>query len=274
MKANIENQTRSAELEPTNRRILLIDDNEAIHGDFRKILCNDGADRSELDAQEEALFGSSSKRPKWVMFEMESAHQGREGLAMVEQALEEGRPYAVAFVDVRMPPGWDGVETTARLWKADPDLQIVICTAYSDYAWDELVSKVGETDQLVMLKKPFDAIELLQVANAFTAKWQLSKQARLTIGDLQQSVTDRTAQWHQSEEQFRLAMEHSAIGMALVSPEGRWLKVNPALCRIVGYSNEELMAKDFQSITHSEDVEASETNRRRLLDGEIQSYHA
>jgi signal transduction histidine kinase/DNA-binding response OmpR family regulator len=84
----------------------------------------------------------------------------------------------MAFVDMRMPPGWDGVETTLELWKVAPDLQIVICTAYSDYSWDDLLAKIDGSDRLVILKKPFDTIEVLQLANALTAKWNLLQDAK------------------------------------------------------------------------------------------------
>ena len=76
-------------------------------------------------------------------------------------------------VDVRMPPGWDGIETTQKLWEVDPDLQVVICSAYSDYSWDEIIAKLGNSDRLLFLKKPFDAMEILQLANALTEKWRL-----------------------------------------------------------------------------------------------------
>ncbi len=114
-----------------NRRILVIDDNDAIHQDFRKILDAATVD-SELAASEAALFGDASTETS--AFELAFAHQGQEGLAKVEQALAEGRPYAMAFVDMRMPPGWDGVETIEHLWQVDPQLQIALCTAYSDYS--------------------------------------------------------------------------------------------------------------------------------------------
>ena len=77
--------------------------------------------------------------------------------------MEQGRPYSVAFVDMRMPPGWDGIETIARLWQADPDLQIVICTAYSDYSWEEILRQLGNRNSLAVLKKPFDNIEVIQL---------------------------------------------------------------------------------------------------------------
>src|SRR5262245_54072105 len=125
-----------------NNRILIIDDNPAIHDDFRKILMGAQEDRATEELLS-AVLGKSEKRVQRIAFELDSVHQGQEGLARVEAALAEGRPYALAFVDIRMPPGWDGVETITHLWSKDPALQVVICTAYSDYSWQEIVEKLG-----------------------------------------------------------------------------------------------------------------------------------
>src|SRR6202040_2459501 len=110
------------------------------------------------------------------------------------KSLEENHPYAMAFVDVRMPPGWDGVETTAKIWQKYPDLQVVICTAYSDYSWEQMLNKLGYSDRLVILKKPFDSIEVLQLAIAMTEKWRLYQQARLRLDQLEKMVGERTAE--------------------------------------------------------------------------------
>ena len=112
-----------------------------------------------------------------MTFQVDSAFQGQEGLEKVRAAFAAGTPYAVAFVDVRMPPGWDGVETITRIWAEFRDLQIVICTAYSDYSWDEISKAIGNTDQVLVLKKPFDNIEVLQMAHALSKKWQLTQMA-------------------------------------------------------------------------------------------------
>ncbi|HEX3729234.1 MAG TPA: response regulator, partial [Opitutaceae bacterium] len=149
-----------------------------------------------LDALENALLGNAAAPGPAlpaVHFNVDSAYQGREGLALVQKAVEAGHPYAMAFVDVRMPPGWDGVETTIELWKVAPDLQIVICTAYSDYSWEEMLAKIGGSDRLVILKKPFDTIEVLQLANALTEKWNLLRQATAHAEDLERRVRVRTA---------------------------------------------------------------------------------
>ena len=175
----------------TNRRVLIIDDNAAIHADFRKVLSP--RSDTDVDATEAALFGDSQHAVRQTRFEMDSAYQGPDGLLMVEKRLEAKLPYAMAFVDVRMPPGWDGIETSARIWQVDPDVQIVICTAYADYSWDEMVKKLGYTDRMVILKKPFDTVEVLQLACALTEKWRLCQEARGQLERLERLVRERTS---------------------------------------------------------------------------------
>src|SRR5437870_3718948 len=114
------------------RRILVVDDNRAIHDDFRKVLEAKSDAVSALDDMEADLFGGGGTPLGGAAFEIDSAYQGEEALAMVQRSLREGRPYLLAFMDVRMPPGWDGIETTRRIWEIDPRLQVPLCTAYSD----------------------------------------------------------------------------------------------------------------------------------------------
>jgi len=185
-----------------NRRILVIDDNEAIHQDFRKILCAGLGGDSALAETEAALFGESPAQDNQPDFQVDSAFQGRDGMEMVRRARGQGMPYAMAFVDVRMPPGWDGIETTNRIWEHDPDVQIVICTAYSDYSWDEMLESLGRSDRLVILKKPFDNIEVLQLANALSEKWRLARQAQSRLDDLEKMVARRTSDLQKTNEQL------------------------------------------------------------------------
>jgi len=108
---------------------------------------------------------------------------------------------------VRMPPGWDGVETTAQIWQKYPDLQVVICTAYSDYSWEEMLKKLGYSDRLVILKKPFDNIEVLQLAISMTEKWRLYQQAKLRLDDLEQMVHARTSELERTNDELAAANE-------------------------------------------------------------------
>jgi diguanylate cyclase (GGDEF)-like protein/PAS domain S-box-containing protein len=173
-----------------NRRILLVDDMPAVHQDFRKILVP-AAQPAELDEDEAMLFGDPTPGAT-VGFELDSASQGAEAIDKARSALLAERPYAMAFVDVRMPPGLDGVETVEGLWREDPGLQIVLCTAYSDYSWTEVLTRLDVRDRLLILKKPFDAIEVYQFASALTTKWQMAKQAAFKMNVLEQAVEERT----------------------------------------------------------------------------------
>ena len=178
-----------------NGRILTIDDNASIHEDYRKVLLQRESN-ALLSESESILFGDSgepSPRPNPnVEYQIDSAFQGEQGLKLVKQSLANNTPYAVAFVDVRMPPGWDGIETVERIWEVDPDLPVVLCTAHSDYSWDEIRTKLDRADQFLILKKPFDPIELQQVAAAQVARWRLNKIAEKTLEDLELMVEIRT----------------------------------------------------------------------------------
>ena len=196
---------------PVNQRILVIDDNPDIHGDFRKLIGGGPGDAGTLAAAELALLGESSPPSMNLGFEVDSAFQGQEGVARVQQALDEGRPYAMAFVDMRMPPGWDGLETIEHLWAIDPDVQIVICSAHSDYNWTDVVARLNNSDKLLVVKKPFEAIEIMQSANALTRKWQNERIVRNQVETLEQVVTARTQGLETANKQLRHLATHDAL---------------------------------------------------------------
>jgi PAS domain S-box-containing protein len=263
---------------PDVPRILVIDDNRAIHDDFRKILCP--SSNGQLDELEAALFSKEETAVKPPVFEMDSACQGQEGLAMLEQALREGRPYWMAFVDVRMPPGWDGVETITRLWEAAPDLQVVICTAYSDYSWNRLTSRLKHRDRLVILKKPFDTVEVLQLAAAMTEKWRLLQQSKLRMEQLEMLVADRTQALCQTSDSLKTEiLSRKRAAEALSETEKRYqllfrqnplpmwvfdletlgfLAVNEAAVEKYGYSANEFASMNLRDLVapeHAPDFE-------------------
>jgi YesN/AraC family two-component response regulator len=105
-----------------------------------------------------------------------------------------------------MPPGWDGIETTAKIWEVDPSLQIVICTAHSDYSWDEMTARLGISSRLVILKKPFDAIEVLQLTHALTEKWELQQKERARMEQLEKMVAERTRELQLANEKLKTEM--------------------------------------------------------------------
>ncbi len=175
--------------ERANRRILIVDDTASIHADFRKILCADANGGQSLDSIEETLFGSAPAVRQ--TFVLDSAYQGEEALELVTKALADNAPYALVFIDMRMPPGWDGLETIEHLWKVDPHLQIALCTAYSDYSFEAIEARLQYDDQLLILKKPFDDLEIRQMATALTWKWQLAQDAARKLIGLERTIEER-----------------------------------------------------------------------------------
>jgi diguanylate cyclase (GGDEF)-like protein len=196
---------------PFNRRILIIDDNRDIHRDFRKVIGSGFDDASSMAAAELAILGETAPTAAKDTFEMDSAFQGQEGVARIQQALDEGRPYAMAFVDMRMPPGWDGLETIERLWKVDPDVQVVICSAHSDYDWTDVIARLDHSDKLLVIKKPFEAVEVIQSANALTRKWQNERIVRRQVETLEQAVVVRTENLETANKQLRHLATHDAL---------------------------------------------------------------
>ncbi len=260
-------------------RVLVVDDNPSIHEDFRKILCP--ASRPASDALRELtgqLFGEQADEPILARFELDSAFQGDEALKQVRAALAEKRPYAIAFVDVRMPPGWDGVETVARIWQEQPDLQVVICTAYSDYSREAMLKKLGTSHSFVILKKPFDSIEVQQLAHVFAQKWELNRQVNARLADLDERVQQRTAELlnanerlqgeiqrraliegalRESEERFHYAFENVSVGLAIFRVSDHiCTDANESLARLVGCRKAELLGRPLQDsmrFSHPED---------------------
>lgn len=252
----------SSSLPPSTPRLLLVDDNAAIHQDFKKILAT--PTDSELEDFEAELFQKPKNLIERVAFRMDSAFQGQEALALVQQSLAANDPYTLAFMDIRMPPGWDGVETIERIWQICPDLQMVICSAYSDYTWEDLIHRFGHTDNLLILKKPFETVEVLQIAHALTKKWALARQSRLWMQDLDRLVRERTQELvaandqlraeikirtemqealRISEERFAKAFRTSPMPMAIIShPDSRFVDANESFLNLVGFTTESLLA--------------------------------
>ncbi|HEX5220167.1 MAG TPA: response regulator [Verrucomicrobiae bacterium] len=253
----------TTELVRKSHRILVVDDNPAIHEDIRKILCPPVHD--DLSQEEAALFGTISPVIERSEFEIESAHQGQEGLGMVEKALADGRPYSMAFVDVRMPPGWDGIETIRQIWNRYPELQVVICTAYSDHSWDEIITHLGKSDSMVILKKPFDNIEVLQLAHALTKKWVVTRQAKYRLDNLEAVVERRTAELvstntrlqqeierrtqvevalRASEERFHKAFDTASIALAILHADTlQFTDVNNSFLVLAGHTRDQTIGK-------------------------------
>lgn len=230
-----------------NRKILIIDDDSRIHEDFRKILGEKTAD-SEFDQLEAVLFADDQTSTAGIHYELESAYQGEEGYQKVVKAQQQGRPYAMAFVDMRMPPGWDGLETIKQIWSVDTQIQLVICTAYSDYSWNEVLYHLGASDRLIILKKPFDMVEVQQIATALTTKWRLSCESM-----------SRLRQVQESEEKYRAVVDSVEDAIMTLDAQGNILFVNHnpwhMINQAVGHNyyagiKDEYRSKVMESVNH------------------------
>jgi diguanylate cyclase (GGDEF)-like protein/PAS domain S-box-containing protein len=271
-----------------NRRVLVIDDNRAIHDDFRKILA-DRTPTDSINATAALLFGKPQPASTAVTprFELDFAGQGQEGHAMVHQAVKDDVRYALAFVDMRMPPGWDGLQTIEKLWEADPGLQIVICTAYSDYSLEEILNKFGSVDRLLILKKPFDPAEVCQLACALTEKWHLAKCADLKLNQLQSMVEEQTRNLQneiadrRKSEEARRAIEDRYALVAAAANDGLWdwdltqntIYFSPRWKSMFGCDNDEIpsVPDGWFSRVEPDDLPTIKSELQSHLNGEIES---
>jgi PAS domain S-box-containing protein len=252
-------QVPSGRDDGTNLRVLVVDDNEAIHADFRKILGSNAAEAA-FDAAEAEVFGTRPMLKPRLAFELTFASQGQEALARVQAARQTGLRYSVVFMDVRMPPGWDGLETTVKLWEVDPDLQVVICTAFSDKSWEEMMERISHPERLLILKKPFDAIEVLQMAHALSEKWSLLQTSRFNMEELERTVDTRTqglknanallnseiashkateGAFFRSQQRFADFFENASVGLLQIRADGVIDRVNKAQVDLLGYTKEQ-----------------------------------
>jgi len=218
-----------------NRRILIVDDTQNIHDDFRTILAPDNQALTDIHEEEAAIFGDTNLSPTRETFELDGAFQGEEAVTMARTALEEDRPYALAFVDMRMPPGWDGLKTIEKLWEVCPDLETVICSAYSDHDWHSITERLGTTSNLLVLKKPYDTIELLQMAMALTEKWNLKQE---------------------SEKKYRTIFENSAVSIMLLDERERLLSWNQFTEKMLEMNHNDLHLREAKTLYPEKDWDA------------------
>ncbi|EPZ52350.1 response regulator receiver domain protein [Bacteriovorax sp. BAL6_X] len=129
------------------RRILIVDDNEDIHELMSMCL---------VDLEDDLKEDLTNSAYQSCQLKIDSAFQGEQAVAMANKAYLESSPYDVIFMDVRMPPGIDGIEAISRIVKQYPKQNFVICSAYSDYTLEEMVGRITSKERKIYyLPKPF-----------------------------------------------------------------------------------------------------------------------
>lgn len=180
----------------TERRILIIDDQSQIHETFARIFQYNHRNEHDLDDFEARFLMDASAQPETrsataPVFSLTHAYSGEEGVHELQKSVDAEERFSVAFVDMRMPKGMDGLATIKRLWRIDSDLQVVICTAFSDHTWDEIVANLGYSDRLLLLRKPFEHDEARQLALALSEKCRLSIRQQEKLELLKNEVNRR-----------------------------------------------------------------------------------
>ncbi|MBF0197262.1 MAG: hybrid sensor histidine kinase/response regulator [Planctomycetes bacterium] len=193
-------------------RILVVDDNESIHEDYSKSLNHSNTSvNKRLDELGSELFEdepSTSQYSMAVQYEIHHAFQGEEAVEMVKTSMEKNEPYVLIFLDVRMPPGMDGITALGEIWKVCPDVEVVLCSAYSDYSWDDVLSTVGVREKLMYFSKPFSPMTIQQMALSLTNKWVLSQKAKDLNEELERKVDIRTSQLRESRDELKSSLEN------------------------------------------------------------------
>ncbi len=226
-----------------NKRILIIDDDQSIWKSYESVL-NRGGNQPSAREELAALLRDDSAIETTVSYPLSFAQQGKQGLQMVHQALQQEQPYALAFIDVRMPPGWDGVKTATQIRQADPDIEIVIVTAYADISRADMVEEIGHPDKLLYLRKPFDAEELSQIALQLTSKWQLAQTQRHQQEHIQ-SLLNKLSQTHDYLNNIINSMQSMLIGISEKMEVTHW---NSAAESLTGISYERALGQKIHEL--------------------------
>lgn len=177
---------------PGEPRILIADDEQSILDEYASILAGSAElenRRSKLADLEAELFGVAPEQPRRPEFSLCLCRQADEAVREVEDSIREGRPYSIAFLDVRMPPGPDGVNAAERIRKLDPEINIVFVTGFSDISPEQIRARVPPPDKLLYCQKPLHASELRQLAYTLSAKWTAHRNLHTTRQRLEQVVT-------------------------------------------------------------------------------------
>ena len=177
-------------------RILIVDDEPAMHDSYRHCFEPVVTNHDALSDMAVELFGDASvpvAEPAGAAFDTVHCNQGLDAVAAVEDAIADGNPFAVAFIDVRMPPGIDGKETATRIRALDPNINLVIVTGFSDFSPIEISKAAGPVDKIFYIAKPFEIAEVVQTATALAHRWQADRDLAAAMAKLEEQAVELAA---------------------------------------------------------------------------------
>lgn len=272
------------ELKLYNPRILVVDDEQAILDEFQEVLCptiDSGEPELKMEDSGGKLFSKTSPSFSVISFDLALCHQGDEAVEKVRASIEENEPFAAVFLDVRMPPGPDGVWTAEHIRTLDPYVQIVIVTAYSDVDPLDISHRVPPADKLLYIQKPFHPHEIRQFASALGAKWFAEKQLLKQAADLARSNEQlrREIAEHKRTEEKRQLLSHAIMStddsVYIADMEDKIIFVNRAFCETYGYKEEEVIGQSSNILWKGNSPSSDTRNSYQAVSGwEVGFYHA
>ncbi len=240
-------------------RILAADDEESFLELYKAVLDSDENDEdlsSEMNELTENLFGEEASDKSARVFDLTVCSQGDEAVLAVQDALAANQPYAVVFLDVRMPPGQDGIRTAEQIRALDPFIEFVIVTAYSDVHPMDISERIPPEDKLLYIQKPFHPQEIYQFASALSSKWLADRELRAMHTELEKRIEERTVELAEANialqhdiekrilvekdrEQLIAAIEQLSECVIITDDKGIIQYLNPAFGKITGCNHKE-----------------------------------
>ncbi len=176
-------------------RILIVDDEPAMHESYRRCFEPVAGGNGALSDMAAELFGEDAPAAVGADTTFDTVHcsQGLDAVEAVEDAIAAGNPFAVAFIDVRMPPGIDGKETATRIRALDPNINLVIVTGFSDFSPIEIAKSAGPADKIFYIAKPFEIAEVVQTATALAHRWAADRELAAAVIKLEEQAVELAA---------------------------------------------------------------------------------
>ena len=259
-----------------NLKILVADDDPEVLDLFRQVLSSSEFHPAGL-LETEALECSDTIHRPPLSFDLVTCRQGDAAVNEMKQSIENNRPFSVAFIDIRMPPGPDGIWTAEQIRLLDENVEILIMTGYSDAHPQEIARRVPPVHKLLYFQKPFHSQEIYQFASALSMKWHTECEYQKLNKFLEQCIEDRIEEvitlnkelqkklvelqkaqsaLQASETRYRALTENSRVGIWQTTLDGHTIYINPEMCRILEIEDpEELHGKSYHSFYNAKNLE-------------------
>jgi len=231
-----------------NRRILIVDGDSAIHTEFREALENPSTDLLPAGAADSSSSDASLPSASTTEFVVDAVTQGPDAVHADQEAVLAGRPFAAAFVDVGLAGDWDGIDTVQRMCEVDSHLQFVLCTDPSDNSWHDRFGQLTMADGIVLAKKPLSHIQRMQLALSLTEKWNVSRQARLQLRELESLLEEQANTIRRCEARSEAILNASADAIIAIDEHGAIETFNTTAETVFGYAAEEVLGRNISML--------------------------